>query len=117
MDLQLRGKRALITGSTAGIGFAVAAGLAAEGASIIVNGRGAERVGAAVERLRSTAGTGTEDVLGVTADLSTADGAAGLVAQVPDAIPLNLEQTYTGFRLARRRKSLFHGRRLLCTCP
>ena len=84
MDLQLRGKRALITGSTAGIGFAAAAGLVREGASIIVNGRSAERVRAAVERLRSTAGTGTADVLGVAADLSTADGAAGLVRQVPD---------------------------------
>ncbi len=84
MDLQLRGKRALITGSTAGIGFAAAAGLVREGASIIVNGRSAERVSAAVERLRSTAGTGTADVPGVAADLSTADGAAGLVRQVPD---------------------------------
>ena len=44
MDLQLRGKRALITGSTAGIGFAAAAGLVREGASIIVNGRSVERV-------------------------------------------------------------------------
>ena len=42
MDLQLRGKRALITGSTAGIGFAVAAGLVREGASIIINGRSAD---------------------------------------------------------------------------
>ena len=39
MDLQLQGKRALVTGSTAGIGFAVAAGLVREGASVIVNGR------------------------------------------------------------------------------
>ena len=84
MDLQLRGKRALITGSTAGIGFAVAVGLAREGASIIVNGRTPERVSAAVELLRSTAGTGAADVLGVAADLATADGAASLVGQVPD---------------------------------
>jgi NAD(P)-dependent dehydrogenase (short-subunit alcohol dehydrogenase family) len=84
MDLQLRRKRALVTGSTAGIGFAVAAGLAREGASIVVNGRTAERVGAAVERLRSMAGTNAEDVLGVAADLATADGAALLVAQIPD---------------------------------
>src|ERR1700746_3908621 len=40
MDLELRGKRALVTGSTAGIGFAVAKGLAAGGASVVVNGRG-----------------------------------------------------------------------------
>ena len=39
MDLQLRGKRALVTGSTAGIGFAAVAGLFREGASVIINGR------------------------------------------------------------------------------
>jgi NAD(P)-dependent dehydrogenase (short-subunit alcohol dehydrogenase family) len=39
MDLQLTGKAALITGSTAGIGYAIAAALAREGASVIVNGR------------------------------------------------------------------------------
>ena len=39
MDLQLRGKRALVTGSTAGIGFAIAEALAREGATVIVNGR------------------------------------------------------------------------------
>ena len=44
MDLQLNGKRALVTGSTAGIGFATARELAAEGASVIVNGRSFERV-------------------------------------------------------------------------
>lgn len=38
MDLQLRGKRALVTGSTAGIGLAVATGLCKEGASVVVNG-------------------------------------------------------------------------------
>jgi NAD(P)-dependent dehydrogenase (short-subunit alcohol dehydrogenase family) len=41
MDLQLAGKRALITGSTAGIGFAIAKALAAEGAAIVINGRAA----------------------------------------------------------------------------
>ncbi len=84
MDLQLRSKRALITGSTTGIGFAVAAGLAREGTSIIVNGRSAERVKAAVERLRGTTGASPVDVLGVAADLSTAGGVASLIGQVPE---------------------------------
>lgn len=55
MDLQLEGKTALITGSTAGIGFAIAAGLVREGASIIVNGRTENRVEAAVQELKSHA--------------------------------------------------------------
>jgi NAD(P)-dependent dehydrogenase (short-subunit alcohol dehydrogenase family) len=49
MDLQLEGKRALITGSTAGIGYAIAEALVQEGASVIVNGRTKERVERAVE--------------------------------------------------------------------
>jgi NAD(P)-dependent dehydrogenase (short-subunit alcohol dehydrogenase family) len=44
MNLQLNGKKALVTGSTAGIGFAIAALLAREGAHVVVNGRSAERV-------------------------------------------------------------------------
>ncbi len=84
MELRLQGKRALVTGSTAGIGFAVAAGLVREGASVIVNGRSAERVKAAAEQLRGKSGTGSIDVKGVAADLSTADGVAGLVREVPD---------------------------------
>ena len=47
MDLQLKAKKALVTGSTAGIGFAIARGLAAEGASVIVNGRTEKRVDSA----------------------------------------------------------------------
>ncbi len=54
MDLQLRGKRALVTGSTAGIGFAAAAGLYREGASVVVNGRTQERVEEAVGKIRGT---------------------------------------------------------------
>ena len=52
MDLQLEGKKVLVTGSTAGIGFATAHALAAEGASVIVNGRGQERVNAAIREIR-----------------------------------------------------------------
>lgn len=80
MDLQLRGKRALVTGSTAGIGHAIAAALAREGASVIVNGRGDARVAEAVDRL---AKEGLE-VEGLAADLGTAGGAEAAVRAHPD---------------------------------
>ncbi len=48
MDLQLNGKTALVTGSTAGIGLAIASALAGEGARVIINGRTAQRVDAAI---------------------------------------------------------------------
>lgn len=82
MDLQLRGKRALVTGSTAGIGLAAAAGLYREGAAVIVNGRTPQRVERAVQKIRGTGGDG--EVSGVAADLSTAGGAAELVRQLPE---------------------------------
>jgi NAD(P)-dependent dehydrogenase (short-subunit alcohol dehydrogenase family) len=52
MDLGLDGKRALVTGSTAGIGLATARALAAEGASVTVNGRTVQRVSQAVKQLK-----------------------------------------------------------------
>ncbi|RZI67760.1 MAG: SDR family NAD(P)-dependent oxidoreductase, partial [Variovorax sp.] len=52
MDLKLTGKLALVSGSTAGIGYAIAAALAAEGARVIVNGRTQASVDAAVASLR-----------------------------------------------------------------
>jgi NAD(P)-dependent dehydrogenase (short-subunit alcohol dehydrogenase family) len=82
MDLRLRDKRALVTGSTAGIGFAVAAGLYGEGASVVVNGRTPERVEEAVGKIRRTGGDG--QVLGIAADLSTSEGTAHLVRQLPE---------------------------------
>jgi hypothetical protein len=85
MDLHLRGKRAVVTGSTAGIGFATAVALAREGAGVVVNGRTRERVDAAVARVREQAGRGAGEVTGVAADLSTADGCGRLVREVPDA--------------------------------
>ncbi len=72
MDLGLQKKRALVTGSTAGIGFAAAELLAREGASVIVNGRTAERVSAAVERIRASAPGA--DVQGIAADVGSAAG-------------------------------------------
>ena len=52
MDLQLSGKRALVTGSTAGIGLAIGATLAGEGATVIINGRSESRVTGAVAKIR-----------------------------------------------------------------
>jgi len=66
MDLQLKGKTALVSGSTAGIGFAIAERLAAEGAKVWVNGRTKERVDAAVSQIKG-------DVHGLALDLSRAD--------------------------------------------
>lgn len=76
MDLQLLGKHALVTGSTAGIGFATAYRLAAEGASVTLNGRHAAGVEAAVDRLRTMLPNGRVD--GIAADLSSPAGTAAL---------------------------------------
>jgi NAD(P)-dependent dehydrogenase (short-subunit alcohol dehydrogenase family) len=80
MDLQLRGRRALVTGSTAGIGFAIAEALAREGAAVIVNGRSQARVEEALGRL---AGTGA-DLVGLAGDLGTAAGVDEAIARHPD---------------------------------
>lgn len=83
MDFELRGKRALVSGSTAGIGFAIARALAAEGASVIVNGRTAERTARAVATIRES-GLPDADVRGIAADLGTAEGCAKMVAALPE---------------------------------
>ena len=77
MDLQLKGKKVLVTGSTAGIGFATARLLAAEAASVIVNGRGQPRVDAAIREILKLHPHG--DVSGVASDVSNAAGCAKLV--------------------------------------
>ena len=77
MDVGLRLKRALVTGFTAGIGFAAAQTLAREGASVIVNRRTAARVDAAVAQLRVIVPDG--QVQGIVADVSTAAGCQRLI--------------------------------------
>jgi NAD(P)-dependent dehydrogenase (short-subunit alcohol dehydrogenase family) len=76
MNLQLENKMALVTGSTKGIGFAIAKLLAAEGAKVIVNGRSPESAQAAARKIGPKA-------QGVAADVSTATGCAALLQQVP----------------------------------
>jgi NAD(P)-dependent dehydrogenase (short-subunit alcohol dehydrogenase family) len=76
MDLKLRGKRALVTGSTAGIGFAIARGLARERAEVIVNGRSEQKVAEAIQRISSEVGS---TATGVAADLSSAEGVDRLI--------------------------------------
>lgn len=81
MDLGIAGKTALVTGSTAGIGFAIARSLAHEGAKIILNGRSAGRVDAArAELLRDLPDAVVE---GIVADLGTGAGCTALAAAAP----------------------------------
>jgi len=81
MDLQLSGKKVLVTGSTAGIGFATARAFAAEGASVIINGRGQARVDAAIREIQKL--HPKANLSGVASDVSNAAGCAKLVQSVP----------------------------------
>ena len=78
MKIDLSGKKAIITGSTEGIGFAIAQGLAEAGAAVVLNGRTREKGDAAVARIGGSA-------RGVAADLGTSEGHAALVAAEPEA--------------------------------
>ena len=83
MDLKLTDKVVLITGSTAGIGFAIARSLASEGAHVYLNGRTQERVDAAVAAIRAHASAGRVD--GIVADFSSSAGAEAVIAKLPVA--------------------------------
>lgn len=83
MKIDLSGKTAIVTGSTAGIGYAIAKGLAQAGATVVVNGRSAASVERAVARLAGE--VARANLRGVTADVGTAEGCAALVAAVPSA--------------------------------
>lgn len=83
MDLKLTGQVALVTGSTAGIGRAAAERLLREGATVIINGRGADRVAKVVNELRPLAAR-PDAIRGIAADLSIAGDADRLLADAPD---------------------------------
>jgi NAD(P)-dependent dehydrogenase (short-subunit alcohol dehydrogenase family) len=83
MNLGLQGKLAVVSGSTAGIGLAIAATLAAEGAKVVVNGRTQTRVDAALKTIQqAVAGA---DLRGVAADLGNSQGVDAFLRQVPAA--------------------------------
>lgn len=82
MDLQLKNKTAFVSGSTQGIGFAIAQSLLAEGATVIINGRSHQRVDAAVAELKKL--TPASRVSGVPADFSKAEDVKQLIVQLPD---------------------------------
>jgi len=79
MDFKLRGKRALVTGSTQGIGFAIAQGLAREGAAVVINGRSEAKVSEAAKRI----GAETKaSVTGIAGDVGSAAEVNRLLAQL-----------------------------------
>jgi NAD(P)-dependent dehydrogenase (short-subunit alcohol dehydrogenase family) len=81
MQIDLSGRTALVTGSTQGIGHAIATGLARAGARVVVNGRSEERVAEAVHTVHS--GSGGGEVTGAVGDLATEQGAAAVLAATP----------------------------------
>lgn len=82
MDLKIKNKLALVTGSTAGIGFAIAKALANEGASVIVNGRTVDRVNQAVEKIKKE--TGNSHIKGIAADFADKKQIEQLINQLPE---------------------------------
>jgi NAD(P)-dependent dehydrogenase (short-subunit alcohol dehydrogenase family) len=82
MDLKLKDKTALVTGSTDGIGYAIAKSLANEGAEVIVNGRTGERVNAAIEKIKSE--TGNQNISGAVADFGNIEQVNLIIQQYAD---------------------------------
>jgi NAD(P)-dependent dehydrogenase (short-subunit alcohol dehydrogenase family) len=82
MDLQLNGKVALVTGSTAGIGYAIAKSLAGEGALVYINGRDQNKVNAVAHKLINE--TGNKNIKGIAADFSDKQQIQNLLTQLPE---------------------------------
>lgn len=82
MDLQLKDKRAFVSGSTQGIGFAIAKKLLQEGASVIINGRTEHRINEALQQLKTE--VPGADVTGITADFANADDVNNIVNALND---------------------------------
>ncbi len=82
MQIDLTGKRAIVTGSTAGIGFAIAQGLAQAGAEVTVTGRTQARVDDAIAAIKQA--VSNAEVTGVAADLGSADGCQALIEARPE---------------------------------
>ncbi|MBW5798708.1 SDR family NAD(P)-dependent oxidoreductase [Halomonas elongata] len=82
MQIDLTGKTAIVTGSTGGIGFAIAKGLADSGASVVLSGRKQAAVDDALERLRQQ--VPNADARGVAADLGSAEGCDAMLTAEPD---------------------------------
>ena len=109
MDLKLSGKVAFVSGSTAGIGLAIANRMALEGADVVINGRTEERVRVALAQIKKDARN--VDVRGIAADLGQAEGCAEIARQLPrvDILinnvgifePKPFEQISDGVRLSR----------------
>ena len=107
MDLQLKDKLAVVTGSTAGIGYAIAEALAREGARVVVNGRTQAAVSEAVTKIG-------EGALGFAGDLSSAEQAAALQQQAASVG----ETVTTTSQLARSSEQVSDvARRVLDACP
>ncbi len=81
MDLKIKNKIALITGSTQGIGFATAKKLCEEGVNVIINGRNDKKVKSAVEKLKNL--FPNLKIKGITADLKDNEGCSFLISKVP----------------------------------
>jgi isopentenyl-diphosphate Delta-isomerase len=115
MDLQIAGKTALVTGASKGIGFAVAAALAAEGVRLVVNGRDPGALAEAAERLRA----GGAEVHPVAGDVAQAKALKALLAATREAIgdPAILISNAGGPPRARPRRSTTRPGRRASTSP